>query len=88
MWLENEVRDELGLVLGDGTFLRGGQIPLGPAEGRTDAGSRCPGGGVTPAQRPPLGHLAPGTASFPFISLHCTHLQVFVGILFAPSPVA
>ena len=33
-------------------------------------------------------HLAPGTASFPFIPLHCTHLQVFVGILFAPSPVA
>lgn len=33
-------------------------------------------------------HLAPGTASFPFIPPHCTHLQVFVGILFAPSPVA
>lgn len=59
VWLENEVRVEFGHVLGNGRFLRGRQTPLGPAEGRTDAGSRCPGGGVTPAQRPPLGHAVP-----------------------------
>lgn len=35
-----------------------------------------------------LYRLAPGTTSFPLISLHCTHLQVFVGILFAPGSVA
>lgn len=86
MWLENEVRDELGLVLGDGRFLRGGQIPLGPA-GQDRCWKQVSWRSVTPAQRPPLGHLALAPPLSRFISpLHSS--SGICWYLFAPSPVA